>query len=223
MPTPKLDKLATKFITKIPTTFKTAFEPGTMAMPDSEVLSKKDIIRYINEAMITLFNLKYNEAFQYAKGKEATAIKYFVGLFPELVKSTTTLTTDVEIEGTAYIIDTPYLDVFKVISAIGKDNQFIKVWDATKFTLVLSAEYEEYTATEEDPALIQMNNIIFIFPTDISDFTFKFQYIKLPVNPTTGGELEQNGEYDSPFSIQWDNNIVDIAYGIYQQEAQETL
>lgn len=215
MATPKFDNLAIGLVKKIPTTFKTAFTGGS-EMPDSELLTKESIARFINEALLKLFNLKWNEAFQFAQGKPRITLKYFAGLFPELVK----LSED--LSGVEYAKVTPHLDMFRVIDGIGKSNQFIKSWDETLFLIAKTGEYAEYTATEADPALIYTQGSIYIFPASITDFTFKVHYIKLPVDPTTGNSLTQNGSYDSPFFPHWDQVIIDLAYEIYMKEAQET-
>lgn len=222
MSTPKFDDLCIKFIKRIPTTFETAFTAGSGTMPDSLVLPADDIARYINEGMKTLFAKKWEEAFAYAKGKPDLAVKYFAGLFPELVKFSATLDTDDDLQGVAYVIDNPLLDLFQIIAGNGKDGQYIKVWDPSKFALASTGEYEEYTATEADPALIKVDNIIFTFPGNLTDWTFKIQYIKLPIDPTTGDPLLQNGDYDSPFYPIWTEQILDLAYEIYLLEAQET-
>lgn len=222
MATPKIDYLAISFLKRIPDTFKSTFTPGSGAMPDGYVLTADQIMTFLNQAMLQLFNMKWSESMALSGGSEETAIKVFSRFLPGLVKFSATLDTDPDFQGVVYDIKTPHFDIFKIIGAIGKDNQYIKIWDPSKFSLVASEEYEEYTATEENPAAIQMDRRIFIFPSDLTNFEFKLQYIKLPINPETGDYFVQNGDYDSPFSEQWNEVLIQMAYDIYLSEAKET-
>lgn len=223
MPTLKLDQIATDFINRIPTTFKTAFAPGTGVMPDTYLLGASRIVDYVNRAMNLLFNEKWEGAWKLSGGNAEMQIKIFNSLLPELVRFTGELVADAALAGTAYMISSPYLDFFKLIGAVSGDNSiFIKKWDETKYMLALTGVYDEFTPTAAKPAIIQVNEMLVIFPQDIADFTFKIQYIKLPLDPTTGGYLIQNGTYDSPFHTHWNRKIADIAYEIYLGEAYET-
>jgi hypothetical protein len=44
----------------------------------------------------------------------------------------------------------------------------------------------------------------------------------MPVDPTTGSALIQNGNYDSPFASEWNSDIADFAYGLFLQESYQT-
>lgn len=212
MATPRIDRMASELIKRIPTEFKSAFTPGTMAMPDSDVLTKEEIINYLNQAMDRVFNKYWAQS--------SGVVKIFARLFPELIFPSEEEITDVE-----YNIADPHLDLKKVISALGFDNnEFIKVWDESRFAIAQSGQYdEELEISDEKPVLIQMNRTLYLFPVDIASFSYKIQYIKLPRNPETGDYLTQNGSYDSPFSEEWEGEIIDTAYQIYLIEAQETL
>jgi hypothetical protein len=222
MSTPKLDRLAINFIKRIPDSFETAFVAGSGVMPDANVLDAEQIISYLNQAMLKLFNMKWNEAFAMAKGKNAKAMRYFMGLLPEAVKYSNEMTADVAFNGTVYVLATPHLDFFKVIAAIGKDDQFIRVWDESKYLLAITGEYDEYVATEANPAIIQTRTFLSVFPTSLTSFTFRIQYLALPLDPTTGAYFTQNGSYDNPFNEQWNDTIVELAYKIYLIESQQT-
>jgi len=216
MATPKFDKLCIGFVKRIPTTFKTPFAAGNL-MPDTYVLPASEVQRYVNEGMKKLFNAKWNESLQYAKGRPGKAVKYLIATFPELTRLTSTLS------GVSYLIADPYLDIFRIVAGIGKDNQFIRVWNESKFAIAISEEYPEYTATNTNPALVQINNTVSIFPSSLASFEFKLQYIAMPINPDTGGELVQNGTHDSLFMPHWDDAIIRAALEIYLEESAETM
>lgn len=223
MATTKLDQLAIDFMKRIPDTFQTTFTAGSGVMPNGYVLNADEIVSYLNRAMLKLFNQQWQAAFALAKGKEARASQIFMSLMPELVKYTLSLVTDTAFNGLVVPITNPYLDLFKVVGGLTDTDKFIRVWDESKYLFAISGEYEEYVATEADPALIYAQNLVTIFPDTFTSFSFKLQYIALPLDPTTGTYFVQNGTYDSPFSEQWNEVIIDLAYGIYLEEASETV
>ncbi len=208
MPTPKFDQLCVELVKRIPTEFKTAFTPGSGAMPDSYVLPAVNVIDYINRALNKLFN-------QYWTAVKGNA-EMFIRIFPELAKYSG------EISGANYTIATPYLDFYKVINGRTEGDKFIKVWDTTKYNIALTGKYAEYVATANNPAMIQVKNLIAIFPQDLSISTY-IQYVALPISPTTGNYLTQNhATEDSPFFQHWNSQIVDLAYQMYLEESYET-
>jgi hypothetical protein len=215
MATTKLDQLAVNFLKRIPDEFLTSFTPGS-AMPDSNILTKEQIISYLNQAMLRLFNDKWNEAVIMAKGRPERSIQIIANMLPELVKYSNV------VSGVTYFLDDPYLDLFKIVGIVGKNNEFVRIWDESKYLLAITGEYDEYVATSTNPAAIFANRIVTTFPQDLVDWTFRMQYIALPLDPETGTYFLQNGTYDCPFGEQWFDMIVEMAYDIYLYEAQET-
>jgi hypothetical protein len=211
--TPKFDRIAISFVKKIPTAFKTVFTPG-IDMPDANLFTKEIIADYINRAMMKLFNQYWQQT--------AGNFQAFLAVFPELVKFSGELEGSEGFAGTVYQVAAPYFDFCRIVGAIGPNNQFIKVWDETKFTLAISGQYTEYTATTSNPAIIQIHGMLFVFPQTLNDFNFKIQYIKYPIDPATGGPLVQNGNEDSPFGDQWNDIIAELAYALYLEESFET-
>jgi hypothetical protein len=211
--TPNLDLIAIEFIKRIPTTFKTTFTAGSGAMPDTYFMPAVNVIDYINRGMKKLFN----DSWQSSKGDPLA----FSRLFPELVRFTPAIT----VTNGLYTIASPYLDFKRIIGGIVvSGNIFIKIWDDTKLTLALTGLYSEYITTSSMAAMIQMNNQIFLFPDALSigTNTIKFHYIALPVDPTTGSALVQNGNYDSPFSSEWNSVIADYAEELFLQDSYQT-
>ncbi len=110
-------------------------------------------------------------------------------------------------------------------------KKYIKLWDPSKYHLAISEEYPEYIATDDNPAIIRVGNTLTIFPLDIDTGEppeapryqrIKFHYIGVPLDPTTGEFLIQNGDYDSPFFDHWNKSIADIAYLMFLQETNQT-
>ncbi|MGA7720838.1 MAG: hypothetical protein WCA84_06645 [Ignavibacteriaceae bacterium] len=212
--TPNLDSIAIEFIKRIPTTFKSAFTAGGGPMPDTYFMPAVNIIDYINRGMKKLFN----DYWLSTKGDPLA----FSRLFPELTK----YTPAINISGGLYTIVNPYLDFKRIVGGlISNGNIFIKIWDDTKLTIALSGLYDEYIASPGKPAIIQLNNQLFLFPDALSSGSLnsvRLHYIALPVSPATGSALVQNGNYDSPFCSQWNSVIADYAEQLFLQDSYQT-
>lgn len=210
MATPRFDTICQEFLKRVPDNFKTAFTPGGGALPDGYVLEATQIKDYVNRALLKLFNLYWEQT----KGN----YKLFMKIFPELVK----FSDAVSLSSGNYDVANPYLDFKALVGAVeSSENTFIKVWHPDRYTIALSEEYPQYTASAENPAIIQVNKKLAVFPQS-STFDIKFQYIKIPVDPTTGNPLTQNGSYDSPFMDDWNTQIIDLAEEIYLIESHQT-
>lgn len=207
MATPKIDNIANEFLKRIPDTFQTSFTPGGGIMPGGYVLkTATQIMDYVNRGMLSLFNI-YWEATEGNKD-------LFLQIFPELQE----FSDAVPLTNGNYTIAANYLNFKALIGAVkSSDNSNIEVWRSTIYTLALSGKYQ-FNATASKPAIIQVKNLLAVFPQS-SSFQIKFHYIKLPLDPTTGLPLSQNGGYDSPFMDDWNDKIADIAYKFYLQEA----
>lgn len=209
MATPKFDRIAINFLSRVPDAFQSAFTPGT-SMPEPNILTKAQVINYVNRALNQLFN-----DFWTAVGGD---VKAFIKIFPELTKYSADAIT---FSSGNYTIANPNLDLYKVIGAvIDTTNIYIKPKDEHKYTLYLSQEYEEYKATDANPVIIQVNRLLALFPQ--STKSVRLHYIAAPIDPTTGAQLTQNGTYDSPYFDHWNDMITDIAYNLFLKETTET-
>lgn len=221
--TPILDSIAIEFVKRIPTTFKTTFA-GSAAMPDTYVLTAVQIVDFINRAMKKLFN----DSWQSANGDPLK----FSRLLPELVR----YSDEIQLANGHYNIANPFLDFKRIIGGIvtgvledSVSSIFIKIWDDTKLTIALSGLYPEYIATSENPALIQMDKQLYLFPDAVYGGTgimlngIRLHYIALPVDPTTGSAIIQNGDYDCPFDSEWNTVIADYAYEMFLEESAQTM
>lgn len=212
MSTPRIDRLCADFLKRVPDEFQSEFTPGTgQTMPKGHLLKAEVILDYVNRALQELFN----NVWQSVNGN----IDAFTSIMPEMVK----FSDAVPLSSGNYTIADPYKDFYKLIGAVkSPGNDYIKVKPESKYTLYLSEEYSTvYTPTEDEPAIIQVNQLLAVFPQTLTG-NIKFHYIKVPVKPSTGGYLEQNGSYDSPFFEHWHSAIVDIAYLKYLKETNDT-
>ena len=217
MPTPVFDRIAINFLNLVPDQFQSDFTPGA-AMPDGEILTKEKIADYVNKGMMKLFNDKWSEAFKLSQGVPSVQRSIFASNFPELLQPSQEVSLP-------YIIGSEalYRDFFRLFGAVrSSDNLFIRIWDEDKLTQVMSGALIQYRATEDSPIIIPQNKILQIFPTDLDDHILRLQYIKLPVNPTSGESLSQNGDVDSPFYEMWNESIAVNAYQIWLMDSQQT-
>lgn len=218
MPTPKIDNIAIEFLKKIPDVFQTAFTAGT-EMPDAEVLSKNEIMDYVNRALHKYFNDVWSGVAKTVPSMQKQKER-FIQILPELtgIMNATTLPTGIE----------NYRDFYDVINGFlgNSEKTFIRVWTSDKLGVISSTKLKKYTPTEKSPVIIKVQNLEQII-LDISPITLygqpaTFIYIKFPIDRTNGGFLVQNGDYDSPFHETRHPDIVQIAFDLYLQDTQQT-
>lgn len=210
MSTPKFDKCCIDLLKRIPDQFRASFTAGGGILPDGHFNKASAIIDYVNRGMQDLFN----NYWQATNGD----IKKFISIFPELI----TLSGEITLVNGNYTIASPYKDFYKLVGALKtSNNKFIKIKDESLYTVYLTNEYPELTPTESNPVIIQINQLLSVFPLSLSG-TIKIQYVRVPIDPDSGGSLIQNGSKDSPFFEHWNKQIVDNAYLRYLQETNQT-
>jgi hypothetical protein len=73
--------------------------------------------------------------------------------------------------------------------------------------------------TANNPIAIESGGVIYIYPAaSFVSGTITMNIIVAPLDPTTGGYLTQGGTYDSPFSPDWENTIVEIAVQLFDKD-----
>lgn len=210
MATPKFDRLCVEFMKRIPDQTVELFEVGEEKLPNGYLLTSETIIDYVNRALMQLFN-------NYWQATAGDIVK-FINVFPELVE----MSGAVALNNGKYVIASPYKDFVRLIGAkTSTSNKYIKPKDDNLYALYLSGEYQTFQPTLDNPVIIQVNNFLGVFPTNLSE-NINIHYIKAPIDPTTGNALIQNGNYDSPYYEHWNNAIVDLAYLKYLQETNDT-
>lgn len=214
MATPRLDQIAVEFVKRIPDSFKSSFIPGTMAMPDANVLTASEIIEYVNRGLNKYFNIAWAQIGGDSKEKRLN----FASLFPELIKRSLDITLP-------YLVgsENKYLDFYKVFgSTRTSDDLYIRIWESNTLNKVRSKKYFHYTPTNKNPVIIQNNKILEIYPDDLTDKIVKIQYVAAPLDPETGSFLVQNGGADSPFLTHHNSEIVNLVYELYLLDSQQT-
>lgn len=207
MATPKLNRIYDQFVRGIGTRWETSFDvDGSSAIPDSNLIQKEIIPKYINAAISRFF---FEIVLQFTP-------KDIMLKFPELVKKTSALVFTAGV----WAVGDNYKNIFVVTGAWTKNNEYISIWDAEIYPIAKTQQNRSYIATTSQPALIQLDNSLHVFPTSVSDV--HVQYIAKLVDPTTGGEFIQNGSNDIPLSYHHLDKLSQIAIELYKQASMET-
>ena len=210
MATPRIDDISLQFARKIYDAYTSAGVAFTAGTEAGIKLSAAERMAYINQALFVLFNT-YWEGLQ---GDKET----FAKMFPELVVQRS-FTTD---GYSKYVIANPNLDYFELLEAVSET----KYLEVIPKHLKLAATYGSVTfqASSSIPKIIEAEGTIYILP-DVSAFQSAvtiIRMIKQPVNPTNGALLTQGGSYDSPYNIQWNVKLAEIAKELYFKDAGMT-
>lgn len=208
MATPKLDTIAVNFLHRIPDEFTTAFTPGSGVMPEPNILTKDQVIDYVNRALNQLFNMYWTNL--------GYNVEMMIRIFPELYRQT----SDINFTNGEYNLTNNYLDIQELIGGI-HNNKFIKAKPSHKYLLYLTQEYDEFIPTDNNKVVIKIENKLVLFP-NVTTTAVKISYLKKPISTTNGGYLAQNGNEDSPFDWHWNEQIADIAYSLFLKETNET-
>lgn len=168
---------------------------------------------YVNKALNDFFAQMWRElGFDY---------KAMVRAFPELSKITTSVNTssagiyDIKSSGS-------YQDYFKLIDAYkSSGSTHIRVMAKELYVSALLGLNSLYTPSATNLMVFELADGLHFLPA--SSFSTQgviLHYIQLPVDPTSGAFLTEGGSYDSPFGIQWDAVIAEIAAKMIKQDRQ---
>lgn len=207
--TPKFNDIALDFMQRIQ-------DPITIVsntiIGGSIITSVTEIESYINQAMFKLFN----DNFVSAKGDKRLLTK----IFPELVK-----TGQINISYVGDLSQGILSDFIKdapiIIDIISDNNTYLEEWKLDKLSIAISQENPFYIATSSRPAYIEVGDYLYVFPANyaLSGIKqFDIIYLQQPLDPN-GGHFVSGGIYDSPFTVQWNPIIAEIAEKIYKIKA----
>lgn len=203
MATLKMDLIAVEFLKRAKGEFKTSFTPGGGAMPAADFLTAEQIISYVNKALQSFFAAAWVKA--------GSSASLFSQALPELVV-VRIVTLDVNSQ---YTIASPNLDYQTLVSAF-VNGKLALIEGSDMKQEVQSGRIPQFAGSAEEPIVIEADNVITAYPTGI--FLSKIgvlNFIKQPIDPTTGELLTQNGSFDSPFKEIWLNDIAEIAFNFY--------
>lgn len=204
MSTPNFDLISLELAQRINDSVVAANNDGTTLTADQRT-------SFVNKALHKLFN----DMWIGVRGDK----KKFLEIFPELSSDNLITTTSAGI----YTVASPILDFFTIIDGLkSSGNIYIPAIDDYYWNVVKSGMNEDYTYTANEPAVIEHNRILNFFPA--SDYNAKavtINYIKMPLDPLTGGFLTQGGATDSPYYPHWNSKIAEIAEELFRISAQD--
>lgn len=202
MATPRFDKISVELSQRIADSVASASTGGDTLTADQRTA-------LVNEALFKLFDEGWNAV----KGKIAD----FIELFPELLANDTITVTS----GVYTINSTKLRDLYAPVNGIW-GTTYVKVLAKHLYPIVKTSKFDDYIPTAANPVMFEIANTLEFFPTaSFASQSVIVYYIKLPLNPTDGSFLTQNGTYDSPFADKWNSKIAEIAEDIYRTIAQE--
>ena len=205
MPSPKMDLINVQFSKKIGDAVSAASTAG-------EILSAAERDAYINLALNEVFR-KYWESAQGNSEK-------FLEIFTELHKPIEIATTAA---GLYTLAAENTFDFFKMIDAYTVITpKYIKFLKKTLRTVVITGTNELYVPSTTHFIGFEVEGVLEFYPTtsfDIQDV--KINYIRKPVDPSTGAAFTNTGTNDIPFNNIWNEEIAETAYQLWKMNQQE--
>lgn len=205
MATPKFDRILQEFSRRIGDRLTSAFTPGVGAYPNGTLLDSTDAIAYVNKALNEYHGRVWNSV-----GGDRYA---FIRLFPELLFEPSVGLTF------PFTIASPYLDFFTLYDGYISGYP-CRIETEDKLVLLNTGKYPRHGPSATKPIMISVANKVYLFAGATT--TGYIIYIKLPISPTTGGFLAQNGAAteDSPFHYIHNSKIAALAEELYWNEKE---
>jgi len=203
MPSPKFDSLNVSFS-------KVIGDVVISASTNGMILSNAERDGYINRALDELFRKSW-------EGVQGDS-KQFIEIFPELYKSQTITTTA---DGTYTLAANNTFDFFKAVDGI-LDTSLIKFLKKSLYAIVKTNSNQMYLASPTNLLAFEIQGTISFFPA--SSFNAKtviLNYIRRPVDPSTGSGFTNGGTNDHPFNAIWHSEILKIALQLFLIDTQE--
>lgn len=203
MPSPKFDTLNISFSKIIGDVVAAAGTSGS-------ILSDDERDGYINRALNELFR-KYWEGVQ---GDH----KRFIEVFPELFKSQDITTTA---GGTYALAAANTYDFFKAVDGI-LSSSLVKFLDKSLFAVVKTNSNQMYLASTTNLLAFEIQGTITFLPAaSFNAQTVTLNFIRRPVDPSTGSGFTNGGTNDHPFNAVWHEEILKIALQLFLIDTQE--
>ena len=199
MATPKFDRISVELSRRLN-------DPVAAAATNGSTLTAAQRNEFVNMALQELFNMKWQ---QYGGD-----IAGFTKELPELiVPRTGTLSSS------SYVIASPNLDFVQLVEVVAPVSKYCTIRPSRLRFLVSMGTIPTMAGTANNPIAIESGGVIYIYPaTSFVSGTITMNIIVAPLDPTTGGYLTQGGTYDSPFSPDWENTIVEIAVQLFDKD-----
>lgn len=202
---PKFDSCSVQFAKKIGDAVATAATAGN-------ILSVAERETYLNLAL--------NEVFRkYWAGVQGDTEK-FLEIFPELHKSIQVTST----AGGLYVLAAATtFDFFKMIDGYTVTSpKYIKFLKKTLRTIVITGTNSLYVPSATHFIGFEIEGTLEFYPAaSFNAQNVKINYIRKPVNPTTGNAFVNADTSDIPFNAIWSEEIAETAYQIWRTNQQE--
>ena len=219
--TPKLDRIITEFGRRI--NQHVTYDGSDDIEDVSGGMLGVDYVAYVNKAMFKLFNDFW---LQVGADKDA-----FVEVFPELhAEASASVLTDASgrtylgQDYTFYDIANPLLHMFRLTGMLNiTDDVRVKIYPDKMYGKLLEKSVSQHMPSATNQISVQIGTRVFLFCGVKTQKSLLLYFIRLPLNPTDGAFLLQNGSYDSPFTDQWNSKIAEIAEQLYRTDTQETV
>ena len=225
MATPKLNRLAQRFMQKIQDPI--VLDEGTPEKfyPGSVIRAVKDIEEYLHSAGMKFFEQNWLASKpDNSKAGSISHKRIFLNLFPELF-SFTSITITFASGVSSIDLTTANNDVFDILDSVKSGGGgIIEIIDQDRLADALSGN-DPFAAspyvTSSNPFMILQQPKLYLFPADIAqsvDYVFTLNYISNIKNPNTGDILRTGGDYDVPYSENNIDVIADIAASLYNKD-----
>lgn len=217
MATPKLNKLAQRFMQQIQDPI--TIDAGVI-LPGTIIRSVAEIEHYLGMAMMQFIA----GVQQQAQGSISLLLRALPDLYEEreVVFPSILSTADSKID-----ISSTHADLYDLCTSRGTGYIF-EPWDPKHLSDVLNGLDPFREGSGRYGGLIYQKPYLWLFPKSIhvgSAYTVNLCFIKAPLNPLTGEYLISGGDYDIPFADVLFPQICNIATKLYkvddyQEDAQ---
>lgn len=208
MATPKLKRLAKKFMQQIQDPVIDDPENSDLILPGQIVRTIPEIEHYLGMAMMRFIE----GVWQQANANAGVMLRALPDIYQE--RDLTILSGQQKVD-----IASTHADVWDILDSRNGTTTILEIWNAIHLTDALNGSDPFYVGDERRGGLIYQKPFVWVFPASLSeatDYTFTLCFLQAPLNPTDGTYLTIGGDYDIPFSDIHFPTICDIAEKIYK-------
>lgn len=208
MATPKLNRLAKRFMQQIQDPIIEAPDDPDMLLPGKIIRSISEIEHYLGMAM-----MKFIE--EVWKSSNANP-NIMLSALPDIYEERELIIP----QGSQKVnVSTTHADIWDILNSRKNNNIILEAWHTIHLTDAVNRTDPFYIGNERHAGIIYQKPFIWLFPKSLSaasNFNFTLCFLKAPLNPVDGTYLTINGEYDIPFSDIHLTTIASIAEKIYK-------
>ena len=225
MATPKLNRLAQRFMQKIQDPILLDGGSPEKFIAGTVIRTVVEIEEYLHAAGMMFFEQRWLSAKpEDSKIGSISHKRNFLNMFPELFKFasvTVTYTAGVS----SVDLTTIRYDIFDILDSVKSGGGgVIEIIDQDRLADALSDSDPFLTTphlTNSNPVMILQQPTLYLFPNEIAnptDYTFTLNYISNIKDPGTGDILRTGGTYDVPYSENNIDAIADVAASLFNKD-----